>query len=215
MLGYDQNVLISSIFVKHYSGLLCYHQPFPSPTSVECLGLNYKVQYSNANQGIIPESHNIWVQLTENDENDLVNTFQGQVPAIPVLYFPWTPPDQNLWFEECLPAGKTITTLLKMCRITQQSISCLQAPEYAVLTPPNDIYLHSWADWVAGVSWVVIQTNMMHILPIRAIVGLAHFVRENAASDRIDSTWLEDNHVDCGSYCTIYWSEYLNEGMQQ
>jgi len=39
MLGYDQNVLIDSIIIKHQNGLLNYCQPFHNPTSVEHLGL--------------------------------------------------------------------------------------------------------------------------------------------------------------------------------
>ena len=37
MLGYDQNVLIDSIFIKLQHGLLYYRQPFHNPTSIECL----------------------------------------------------------------------------------------------------------------------------------------------------------------------------------
>jgi len=73
-LGFDQNVLLGSIFIKLQNGLSYYHQPFHFPTSVECLGLDCKVQYNDANQGVIPESHDIWVQYTDSD---LDNTFQG------------------------------------------------------------------------------------------------------------------------------------------
>jgi len=62
VLGYDQNVLIGSIFIKLQNGLLYYCQPFRNPTLVEHLGLDCKVEYTNANQGIMPEAHNIWVQ---------------------------------------------------------------------------------------------------------------------------------------------------------
>jgi len=40
---------------------------------------------------------------------------------------------------------------------------------------------HSWADYVDRFIWVVKQTDTMHIVPGRAIVGPAHFVRDNAA----------------------------------
>jgi hypothetical protein len=56
MLGYDQNVLIDSIFIKLQNGLLYYRQPFHTPTSVERLRLDCKVEYTNANQGIMPEA---------------------------------------------------------------------------------------------------------------------------------------------------------------
>jgi hypothetical protein len=87
VLRYDQNVLLDSIFIKSHNGLLYYRQPFHNPTSVERLGLDCKVEYTNANQGMMPESHNIWVQYTQSEENDLDNTFKGRVPPFPVLYF--------------------------------------------------------------------------------------------------------------------------------
>jgi hypothetical protein len=70
---YDQNVLIDSILIKLQNGLLYDHQPFHNPTSVECL--DCKVEYTNSNQGIMPEAHNIWVQFTQSKENDTYNTF--------------------------------------------------------------------------------------------------------------------------------------------
>ena len=45
---------------------------------------------------------------------------------------------------------------------------------------------------------------MMHIVPVGAIVGLAHSVGENAASYRIDSVWLVNNHVDLDTDWTVY-----------
>jgi len=45
---------------------------------------------------------------------------------------------------------------------------------------------------------------MMHNVPVGAIVGPAHLVRENAASDSIDSAWLANNHVDLDTYWTVY-----------
>jgi len=134
VLRYDQNVLIDSIFIKLQNGLLFYHQPFHCPTSVEHLGLDCKVEYTNANQGIMPESHNIWVQYTDSD---LDNTFQGQVPSFPVLYFSWTPTNQILQFQECLPAGKLISTFSRRFKKTQQWILCPQAQEYVGAIPTN------------------------------------------------------------------------------
>jgi hypothetical protein len=91
VLGYDQNVLIDSICIQLQNGLLYYRQPFQNLTSVERLGLDCKVEYTNANQGIMPEAHNIWVKYTQSEENDLDITFQGRIPSFPVLYFSWTP----------------------------------------------------------------------------------------------------------------------------
>jgi len=203
VLGYDQNVLIDSIFIKLQNGLLYYCQPFHNPTSVERLGLNCKVEYTNANQGIMPEAHNIWVQYTQSEENDLDNTFQGRIPSFPVLYFSWTPPNQILQFQERLPAGKSILTFSKRCKQTQQWVLHPQPHEYAVVIPMKFKDLHGWADCVDGFIRVVKQTNKMHIVPVGAIVGPAHLVRENAALGG-DSVWLVNNHADLDTYWTVY-----------
>jgi len=82
VLGYDQNVLIESVCIKLQNGLLYYRQPFHCPTSVERLGLDCKVEYTDANHGIMPESYIIRAQYTGSD---LENTFQGRVPSF--LYY--------------------------------------------------------------------------------------------------------------------------------
>jgi len=99
MLGYDQNVLMDTIFIKLQNRLLYYCRPFHCPTSVERLGLDCKVEYTNVNQGIMPEAHNIWVQYTQSEENDLDNTFQQQIPCVIVLYFSCTLPNRILQFQ--------------------------------------------------------------------------------------------------------------------
>jgi len=90
VLGYDQIVLIDSIFIKLQNGLSYYHQPFHCPTSVERLGLDCKVEYTDANYRIMRDSHNIWVQSIDID---LDITFQGRIPSLPVLYLSWTLPN--------------------------------------------------------------------------------------------------------------------------
>jgi len=42
--------------------------------------LDCKVEHMNANQGIMPEAHNIGVQYMQSEENDLNNTFQLRIP---------------------------------------------------------------------------------------------------------------------------------------
>jgi len=88
VLGYDQNVLLDSIFIKLQNGLLYYCQPVHCPTWIMILGHDCKEEYTDANEGIMPESHNISVQYTDSDLN---NTFQGRVSSFPVLYFSSTP----------------------------------------------------------------------------------------------------------------------------
>jgi hypothetical protein len=177
VLGYNQYELIHSIIITFPNGLLYYIQPFHNPTSVERLGLDCKVEYTNANQGIMPEAQNIWVQYTQSEENDLDNTFQGQISSFPVLYFSWTPLNQILQFQECLPAGNTSYTFSKRRQTTQRWVLHPEAEEYVVVIPTKYKNLHGWADCVDRFIQVVKQTNKMHIVPIGVIVGPAHLVR--------------------------------------
>jgi len=150
----------------------------------------------------MPEFHNIWVQYTDSDLDD---TFQGRVPSFPLLYFSWTPLNQILQFQQCLPTGKSISTFSKRCKKTQQWILHSQPQEYAVVIATKNKDPHDWADCVDGFLQVVKQTDKMHIVPVGAIVEPAHLVRENnAASDRINSVWLVNNHVDLDTYWPVY-----------
>jgi len=201
VLGYHLNAVKVSIPITFQNGLLYCGQPFYFPTSVELLGLDYKVAYTNANQGIMPESHNIWVQYMEHDLN---NTFQGRICSFPVLYFRWTPSNQILQFQECLPTRQMMSTFSKRCKKAQQWIFHTRAQQYVVVIPTKYHNLHSWAHSVVGCIRVVKQTDKIINVPVRAIVGPAHLVRENSASDSIDNIWLVTNHVDLGTHWTVY-----------
>jgi len=120
VLGYDQNVLIDSICIKFQNVLLYYSQPFHNPTSVERLGLDCKAEYTDANQGIMPEDHNIWVRHTQSEENDLDNTSRRGIPCFPVIFFSWTPPNHILQCQERLPAGNAVWTFSTRWKETQQ-----------------------------------------------------------------------------------------------
>jgi len=80
-LEYNQNVVTQSLSIKLLTGLLYYCQPFHCPTSVQCLELNWKVEYSNTNQAFMPESYNILVQYIDSNH---YNTFLDQVATFPV-----------------------------------------------------------------------------------------------------------------------------------
>jgi len=110
VLGYDHNVLIDSTFLKLQNERLYYHQPFHSPTLAECLGRNCKVQYTDANHWMMPESHRMWVPYMESD---LKQTFKGFIPSHSVLYVGWTPPNKILQFQERLPARNMMLTFSK------------------------------------------------------------------------------------------------------
>jgi len=152
VLGYNQNELIERVFIKLPNGLLYYRQPYHCPTSVGHLGLDCKVEYPDANRGIIFESHPIWVEYTDSE---LDNTFQGRVPSFPVLYFSWTPLNQIIQFQDRLPAGKSISTFSKRYKTAQQWILRPQLQEYAVVIPTKNNDLHGWGDCVDGFIRVV------------------------------------------------------------
>jgi len=127
LLRYNQNVLINIIYIKLQIGRLYCHQPFHCPTLVDHQELNCQVEYSNANEGIMPESHNIWVQYMQSEFG---NAFQGQVSSFPVLYISLTTTHQIEDFQKPLTAWKTISTFSKRCKSTQQWLLDPPVQEY-------------------------------------------------------------------------------------
>ena len=97
-----------------------------------------------------------------------------------------------------------ISTFAMMCKKTQQWILCPRAQEYAVVIPTKFKDLYGWADCVDMSIFVDKQIDKMHTVPVGAIVGPAHDVWEDAASDRIDSIWLVNNHEDLDTYWYVY-----------
>jgi hypothetical protein len=181
---------------------LYYSQPFHNLTSVEHLGLDCKVEYTNDNQGIMPEEHNIWVQYMQSEPNDLDNTFQGQIHCCAILFISWTALNQIGHFQEHLPARRAISTFSKKCKRTQQWVLGLQAQVYAVVIAKKYNDRQGWADCVDRFIRVVKQTNQLHIVPGGAIVGQVHLVLENAALGEIDSIRPVTNHVNLDTYWT-------------
>jgi hypothetical protein len=99
-----------------------------------------------------------------------------------------------------MPARKGFTTVLKRCQKTQQWIIHLQAQKYTVVIPTKYKDLHGWADCVDRFIWVVKQTNKTHIVPVGAIIGPAHLLKEIAALCGIRSVRHVNNHVDLETY---------------
>jgi len=150
----------------------------------------------------MPGYQHIWVQYIESD---LDYTFQGRIPSLYELYFGWTWLNQIVQLQVPLPARKPISTFSKKFKKTQQWILHAQVWAYAVVVSPKFKDLHSWADSVDGFIQVIKQTDMIHNVHVGSIVGLADSVQENAASDKIDSVWLVNNHVDFDIYWTVCW----------
>jgi len=120
-----------------------------------------------------------------------------------VLCSSWTPLNQILECQEHLLAGKTISTFSKRFKKTPNWILHAQAQEYAVVISTKYKDPLRWADCVDMFIHMVKQINWLHILSVTEIVELAQLVRENAVSDRIDSVWLVNHHVDLGIYWTV------------
>jgi hypothetical protein len=104
---------MDEVQIKLYNGLSYYHQLFHSPATIQRIGLDYKVEYTNANIGIMPKAHTVWVQHAESEHNHLDKNFQGQVPSLLIFYFTWMPPNKLLQFLEHLPEGKILPTFSK------------------------------------------------------------------------------------------------------
>jgi hypothetical protein len=167
VLGCVLNILIDSELIKLQNGRLYYHQQFCCPTSVQILGLDCKVEYTDSNQGIRPEYHNIWAQYMHSDHD---NTFQGRTPSSSELYFSWTPPNQILQLQERLLARRLISTFSKRCNKTKQWILHPQPQEYVVVITTKYKDPHGWEDCIDGFIRGVKQTDKMHIIPVGAIV---------------------------------------------
>jgi len=69
-------------------------------------------------------------------------------------------------------------------------------------TKYND--LHCFADCVDRFIWVFKHTDWMHIVAVRAIIRQENVVQQNFASDRINSIWLVNYHLDLDTYWTVY-----------
>jgi len=204
VLRYDQNVLIDCILIMLQNGLLYYRQPFYYPSSVKCLGLHCKVVYTNANQWIMAAAHNIWVQYKQSEENNLDNTFQGRIPSFRETYFSWPRLNRILHFQKHLLAGKPITTVSMRWQKTQQWVLPPQVQAYRVVIRTTFNDLPGWAECIDGFIWVVKLTNMMHIVPVGAMIQQAHVLRRNAAAGSINNRLLVNNHIELDTYWTVY-----------
>ena len=94
------------------------HQPFHSPTFVQYLGVDSKVEYADTSEEMIPESHNNWVHYMQSDENDIVNSFKGQVTSFPVLYLSWTETNHSLQCLKHFQARPITLIYAKWCNKT-------------------------------------------------------------------------------------------------
>jgi hypothetical protein len=92
--------------------------------------------------------------------------------------------------------SKNDIDLLYQVQKKQQWILYPQVQDYAVVLPIQYKDWNGWADCVNEFIQVVKQPYVMHIEPVRAIVGPADLAKVNAALDRINSVWRLYYHVD-------------------
>jgi len=112
--------------------------------------------------------------------------------------------NQILQFQECQPTGKMMSIFSDRFKKIRQWIFRREAQESAVVISTKYNDRRGWDHCVDVFIRVVKQTDIMHIVPVGAIVRLAHSVRETIASYRIHSVWLVNNQVDLNTY----WTEY-------
>jgi len=112
------------------------------------------VEYANANQGIMPKSHNIWVQYMHYEEHDLDNTFQGRVSAFPIVYFCQTRPDLILQFLGSLPAAISIFMFSLRCKNIQPWLLCASAQNYWLMILTKNQDPQYWADFFYNFRYV-------------------------------------------------------------
>jgi len=167
----NHNVFADGIYIQVQNGLLYYSQPFHCPPSIECLEVNRHVEYTNGNEGIMPDSDNFWVQ---NSDFDLHNPIQSGIASTPKLYYSWTPSIQSFQFLMHLSTRYIILTVYKRCKMTQQWILCSQAQEYAMVFPIQYKDQNGWADCVDLFTRVVKQANWILIISVGASFGPVH-----------------------------------------
>jgi len=132
----------------------------------------------------------------DSDNNDIVHTFQVQVPSFQVVYCDWLPDNQVQRFQEPVPAGKMLSTLSKLCKKTVKWVLCPPDQWHVVVIETKYKHLHGWANCVDSIIQVVKLATKMHLMSISVIVDLAHLVQHNAGADRIDGIRLEYNYVE-------------------
>jgi hypothetical protein len=95
-----------------------------------------------------------------------------------------------------LPTGNAISTFSNRFRRAQHWVLSPQAQEYAAVIPTKYKEVDSWAKCIVRFIQIVKQMTKMNAVPVRAIIGLVHLLRDNAASSSINSVWLLNIHVD-------------------
>lgn len=133
-LGYDQNVLLDSVCIRLLTMQLHNRHPFHNTISIVHWGHDCKPEYMNGNQGIMPESHYIWVQYMPSQVYNLDNSFQWPIPSCPVQNYCGAAPNQLVHFQQHLPYGPMILTFSMQCNMSPHWQLHLEAAVDAVLT---------------------------------------------------------------------------------
>jgi len=155
--------------------------------------------------------HNIWVQYTESD---LDNTFQGRVPSF--LYYSLAGPRwirSSNFRSACLPENQ-YRPFLKGQEESTMDIMSSSSRIYSDDT--NKIQRSAWLGWLCWQIYPDCKTDWYDAYyTFEAIVWPVHLVRQNAASDMIDSIWLVNDHVELDTYWTGYQVQFLNQGVEE
>jgi len=137
------------------------------------------MEYTNANQQIIAESHVIRVQDMESEQDGHYNTCDISVHSFWVLYSSWTPPIHILQLQKCPTGRRTMLIFSTPYKKIQWWILQSQSQEYIAVTPIRWNDLYCCTDCVGGFTLIVKQINKIQLIPIVATLELAHFVGES------------------------------------
>jgi len=148
LLSHYENVLQENLIIQFQNCQFHCYQPFERANSVYYLGLEFIVEYTNGNQGIMPESHNNRVQCMPSKENHLHNIFKLSVPACPGINFRSIPWNLTFHLQESLSARNMISTYSRRFKKTQWCVLSAQTWQYEVviITTYKDSY--GWANCV-------------------------------------------------------------------
>jgi len=88
--------------------------------------------------------------------------------------------------------------------MAQKLVLCPQVSEYAVVIWTKFKEFHAWDECIHEFIQIVKQMNMMHIVPIVAIVVPEQMMLENNATGSINSIWIVNNYVNLNADWTVY-----------
>jgi len=98
---------------------------------------------------------------------------------------------------------------------TQGEIFCTEVEVYEIYIPPLYHYLHSWAHWIDGSTWVINNPIKIDIVHIETVVQLEQLLHDTAAVSKYYDWGLLNNIVDTNIDWIVYNVECWNQCIQE